>query len=125
MKLLPGIVLVKDEFIVLRAKLLAERKGDYTVYVFLNLDHRSYDETNLYIMCTKCPNWENNDDLKIGQEGFLKYKPVNAGIDTWYDHKTMQNSRYKYSANYFMEFIPITHVIDNDKIILKDQILIT
>ena len=114
-----------DEFITINAKLLAERKGDYTVYVFVDLDNKDYYQKNKYIMCTKCPNWQNNEDLKIGQEGFLKYKPVRAGADVWYDANSMQEFRYKYSANYFIEFIPITHVIDNDKIVLKDQILIT
>ena len=41
-----------------------------------------------------------------------------------YDNKTMQELRYKYSANYFHDFIPITHVIDG-KQICQDEILIT
>jgi hypothetical protein len=75
-------------------------------------------------MCTKCPNWENGD-LKLQQEGFLKYKPVHAGFDTWYDPKTMTTNYYKYSGNYFMEFIPLTHIIDNNRVILKDELVVT
>ncbi len=109
----------KDElgFIYVHSQLLAKREGDYTAYVFKILD----ESQRKYIVCTKCPNW-NQDDLHISQEGYLKYKPVIAYKDTW-TTKEFVEMPYKYSANYFYDFIPITHVIQGNQIIGKELII--
>ena len=105
-----------------RARLVALRKGNYTVYVFENLD--ASNEINRYLMCTRCPNWS-GDDLEISQEGFLKYKFVNCGKDTWYNAETCEHCFYKYSANYFIDFVPLTHVIDGNRIIEHQKLIVT
>ena len=35
-------------------------------------------------MCVRWPNWECRQ-LKNGESGYLDFKEVRAGIDTWYD----------------------------------------
>lgn len=112
--------MVTDElgFKYAQVQLLAKKDGDYTLYVFKNLE----DNAQKYIMCTKCPNWT-QDDLQLFQEGYLKYKTVIGYKDTWFDNKTMTEMFYKYSANYFYEFIPITHVINGNQIIEKELII--
>ena len=90
----------------IKAKLVAKRTGIYTTYVFEDIH-----KTNSYIMCTRCPNWATTD-IDIFQEGFLTYKYVIAGIDSWLDKNNTFKS-YQYTANYFTNFIPITHVLNN------------
>ena len=102
-----------------KVRLLAKRENDYTAYVFEDLDFEG--SGCKYIMCTKCPNW-NSDEIKLYQEGFLQYKPVNAGIDKWYDPKSMTYQPYRYSANYFMSFVPLTHVVDGNRIIKSEEL---
>jgi hypothetical protein len=108
----------EDEFIIIKAKLLAKRESDYTVYVF------QLEENDKYIMCTKCPNWS-TPELNLYQEGFLKYKSVRSGKDIWYDSISQSYFPYKYTANYFMDFIPLTHVVDGNRIIEHHQLTIS
>jgi len=90
----------------IKARLVAKKTGIYTVYVFEDLQNASY------IMCTRCPNWVTNE-IDLFQEGFLTYKYVVAGKDTWID-KDRNFQSYQYTANYFMDFVPITHVLNGN-----------
>lgn len=89
----------------IKAKLVAKRPGRYTVYVF-----QDADKENSYIMCTKCPNWD-GPEVEIFQDGFLTYKFVIAGQDSWLNKESGSLEAYQYTANYFINFIPITHVL--------------
>lgn len=105
-----------------KVKLLAIRKGIYTVYVFENLEATvSYKK---YLMCTQCPNWQ-TDELSIGQEGFLKYRFVAAGRDKWWNEETQQYHKYRYTANYFINFVPLTHVIEGNLVVDLQQLIVT
>lgn len=116
------MVIEGQDGIDVRVRLLAIRKSTYTVYVFENLDATvSYKK---YLMCTKCPNWQ-TDEISIGQEGFLKYKFVCAGLDTWWDQETDRYYKYKYTANYFINFVPLTHVIEGNMIVDFEQLIVT
>lgn len=89
---------------VLHCKLLTYQvdPGDYVTYVFLNLDSKTvYDR---YIMCTKHPNWQSNP-IGIGQIGYLKFKEIEAGKDTWYNQDSNEFIAYKYDGIQFFEFI--------------------
>ena len=90
---------------VLKAKLLADRHdiGGYIVYVFQNLEHTCIYKDK-YVMVTRFPNWE-SPSIKIGDVGYLKYKEVKAGEDTWWDSTTNQYNKYKYDSMIFLEFI--------------------
>lgn len=89
---------------VLHCELLAyqEDPGDYTIYVFKNLDYTGV--LDRYIMCTKCPNW-NSSPIEIGQRGYLKYKEIIAGKDSWYDSTSNDFIPYKYDGIQFFEFV--------------------
>lgn len=99
-----------QNFTIVKCQLLQKEKGEYTLYVFKNLD------TNEYIMCTRLPNWHTMD-IEIGQTGFLSYKFVLAGISTWYNETSDSQLKYRYTANYFQDFVPLTHVINGNTIV--------
>jgi len=91
-------------------ELLAIRDGNYTIYVFKDLDKKEY------IMCTKLPNW-NTPNLNIGDIGFVKYQIVKAG-DEYYDPIREITTIYKYSNIYFINFINKSDIVKNKEIIL-------
>lgn len=105
----------EQDGITINATLVAKRESDYTVYVFKN------QANNEYISCTKCPNWTTKE-INVGQEGFLTYKFVKAGKDSWYSKTDGLLVAYQYTANYFLDFIPSSHVIRNQ--IVEKQLLI-
>lgn len=80
----------------IHGELLAQKLGQYTIYVFKTSD-------NKLIMCTKLPNW-GFYDIKIGDVGFLTYNVIIAG-ETYYDSNTGETKKYKYSNIYFKDFI--------------------
>lgn len=85
---------------VIHAKLITYREdiGGYIIYVFQNLANGSYE------MCTRLPRWE-SPIIRIGDKGFVKYREVIAGKDTWYDNKSNQNIPYLYTGVYFVDFV--------------------
>lgn len=80
-----------------RVELVAKKDGDYTTYVFKNLD--IYE----YIMCTRLPNWQ-TVEVEIGDKGFVEYEIVNAG-DTYFSSSLGEFKRYVYSNVYFINFV--------------------
>lgn len=85
---------------VIKARLSASREdpGDYTKYVFQNLD------TGEYVLCTKFPNWD-TPLINLGSVGYLKYKEIIAGKETWYDHVNNVFVPYKFDADQFIDFV--------------------
>lgn len=73
----------------------------YTTYVFECLEDYMIRQTK-YIMCIRYPNWEHRQ-LQIGEEGYLDFVEVRAGIDSWFDGTAMVP--YKYDAIQFIKFI--------------------
>ena len=92
-----------------KVKLIAVRDGNYTVYVFQDV------ETFEYIMCTRLPNWKILD-IELGVEGFLQYQIVNAGDE--YITPLGEKIYYKYSNSYFINFVNNLDVIKNNEITL-------
>ena len=80
-----------------RVELVAKKDGDYTIYVFKNLD--VYE----YIMCTRLPNWQ-TVEVEIGDKGFVEYEIVNAG-DTYFSSSLGEFKRSVYSNVYFINFV--------------------
>lgn len=111
--------MIEKNEICIKARLVAKREDVYTVYVFKDLDK----EGN-YVMCTKCPNW-NSNNIDMFQEGFLTYKFVRAGEDTWFNNDSGKFEAYSYTANYFLDFVPITHVVDANRIVNINEIIVT
>lgn len=85
---------------VIKARLVASREdpGDYTKYVFQNV------ETGSYVLCTKFPNWD-TPPIQLNETGYLKYKEIIAGRETWYDHVNNMYIPYKFDADQFIDFI--------------------
>ena len=83
--------------------------GGYTTYVFQNLENESiYDK---YLMCTRWPNWEHRN-LDLGETGYLTYKEVVAGVDTWYDGTSF--IPYNYTNIIFIKFVKKADNYDQD-----------
>lgn len=97
----------------IRAKLVAVQDGSYTNYVFKNLEE---DETSKYryVTTTKCPNWQYNNKIQIGDVGFLEYEFAEAG-ESYFDLSSNTTQQYKYTACYFMNFIKENNKDDNVK----------
>lgn len=98
------------EEITLHAKLKAVYQdiGDYTTYVFENLDFKDYEYQ--YIMCVQFPNW-NQDPIEIGDVGYVNVRYVKEGISQWYDGEKM--NVYKYTNVIFLKFIKEQEPVDN------------
>lgn len=81
-------------------KLVAGREdlGGYVKYVFQNL------ESGEYLLCTKFPNWE-TPPIKLFTVGYLKYKEIIAGKETWYDKISGTFVPYYYDADQFIDFV--------------------
>lgn len=90
----------------IRVKLVAALEDLYSNYVFQNLDE---EENSLYryITVTKCPNWMFSGKLKIGDVGYLEYEFAKAGGE-YFDPSSETIKQYKYTANYFINFIKET-----------------
>lgn len=90
---------------IIKAQLLAKKPefGGYVIYVFQNMNYTS--PMDKYVMCTRLPNW-NTEIIKVGDVGFLNFKEILAGSDSWYNADTKEYIPYKYSNIYFINFIP-------------------
>jgi hypothetical protein len=94
----------------IKARLVGQAEdGAYTTYVFQDL------EKDGFIMVTRVPNWKGKEPTLL-QEGFLEYKYCEAGTDTYYDNHTQTFKRYQYDATYFLDFVPITHVLKDGRV---------
>ena len=54
----------------------------YINYVFEDLEYQEHDYK--YYTCVRFPNW-NQAKFDIGDEGFVTFKYVREGVDTWFD----------------------------------------
>lgn len=100
------------EKITIHGKLVAKQDGIYINYVFKNLDE---DEKSLYkyITVTQCPNWQNVEVLKIGDEGYVTFEYAEAGNE-YLEANTNQVKQFKYTAFYFMNFIKTKDIKDKN-----------
>jgi hypothetical protein len=86
--------------------LLAIRNGNYTVYVFKNL------QDNSLMMCTKLPNWI-IPIIDVGEEGYIKFQKAEAGMK-YYNPSTGAYDTYKYSNNYILNYIKKTDITNSN-----------
>lgn len=92
----------------IHGKVVAQKTGIYTVYVFQD------DEGN-YHMCTKLPNWGSEYNLKIGDSGFVTMQEFIGG-EQYYDRGTESYQTIRFTNVYFKDFIKDAK--ENDKIVL-------
>lgn len=83
-------------------EVVAIQPGQYTVYVFKNLDENN-NSLFRYFTVTKLPNW-NCKNLQIGDIGYVECDYVNAG-DSYYQTSTGETSTYNYTVCYLINFI--------------------
>jgi len=96
---------LEQDGICIKARLVGQSVDDgYTTYVFQ--DVVNYE----FIMVTRVPNWK-GEPPQLLQEGFMKYKFVRGGQDSYYDTEKGQFKTYQYTNHYFLDFVPITHVL--------------
>ncbi len=110
--------ITEQNLICIKATLVALREGQYTVYVFENAD------TGEPLMCTRQPNWDGKE-LDMFQTGYLSYKFIQAGRDCWYKADENQWFPYVFTANYFLDFVPITHTLNNGRVVESEKLMIT
>lgn len=94
----------------LKCKLVAIQEGQYTNYVFEDLD-KEFNSDLKYITCTKPPNWNYTEVINIGDIGYLQCEFVEAGINKWYSSNEKQFIPYKYTNCYFINFIKKKDII--------------
>lgn len=88
-----------------------EVDGAYIKYVFENLSV-GQESDDLFVMLTRCPNWHGKEP-DVMQDGFVTFKYVRAGEDTYYDQRDQAFKAYNYTAMYFIDFVPVTYVLRN------------
>lgn len=105
---------------VIKARLVATAMdGAYETYVFQDMNS-PLD----FHMCTRCPNWT-SERPELLQEGFLSFKDVIAGRDTYYDKLDGCHRAYQYTATYFINFVPITHVLKDGYVVDKSALIVS
>ena len=86
--------------------------GDYTTYVFENLDSSDYN--NKYLMCVQFPNW-NQGTINIEDIGYVNVRFVKEGISQWYDGEKM--NVYRYTNLVFLKFIKEPTKVNNEFVV--------
>ena len=103
----------------IKARLVGSKEeGAYTVYVFEDLT------THDFIMCSKCPNWNGEDPVML-QEGFMQFKHVKGGKDTYFEASSGTHKCYQFTATYFQSFVPITHVLVDGFVVDKNKLTVS
>lgn len=87
----------------LHVKLKVKQEGQYTLYVFEDLEQPS-DSIDKYLMVVRLPNW-NGRFPEIEEKGYLQFDIVNGG-EQYYRRDTGEMCTYNYTCNYFLHFVP-------------------
>lgn len=85
----------------LKAQLIAksDKLNGFQTLVFKDVKYKAD-----YIMVTVFPNWD-MPTIQLGDIGYLKYREVIAGQDTWYNVETQAQVYYKNTDCHFIEFV--------------------
>ena len=102
------------EEITLHVKLVAKAMdiGNYITYVFENLNWKDYNMQ--FIMCVQFPNW-NQDEISIGDAGYVNVRYVKEGISQWYDGEKM--NVYKYTNVVFLKFVKEQEIVNGNFVV--------
>ena len=114
-----NIIMIINDYYVSKVRLLEIQKdiSDYVTYVFVNLE--AISQRDLYIMCTKFPNWESKP-LSKNDVGYLKYKENLAGVSMWktvVDNEVV-SGHFKYDSIQFINFVHEKPLIEYEGIVL-------
>jgi len=99
------------------SQLLAKEKDalGYQTLVFENLDNKNFGER--YIMLVVFPNWEDKIP-ELHDIGYLTYRFVEEGKDSWYDNENKKFIPYNYTNFIYMKFVKKEDNNINNNIIL-------
>lgn len=107
---------IKNMTVTIKAKLLTYREeyGGYIIYIFEDLNTSRWDCK--YRATLRLPNWE-SPFINIGDVGYLTYKEVIAGKDTWWDRNTQSQKYYNYNNSLFEDFVLEKKNADSDLVL--------
>ena len=91
-----------------------QRNGEYTNYVFRNLEPTKWD--NVFFLCTRYPRWEHREIAK-GEVGYVSFTEIKAG-EEYYNHITNSIDIYNHSHIRFDKFIEIKNNSEDNTIIM-------
>lgn len=107
----------------IKARLVAKMDdGQYVKYVFEDVHYTS--PRYRFITMTRCPNWKGSPPTEL-QEGFVTFKSVDAGEDTYYCNMDQTFKQYNYTAIYYIEFVPVTHVLKDGYVTSKNSLKVS
>ena len=93
-----------SQTITIHCKIVAiQEDGQYT-HIVLDDQSRNYDDDLKYVTVVKLPNWDCNS-FSLGEEGYVIFEPVEAGVSKWFNRDLKEFKIYNYSNNYFINFI--------------------
>lgn len=99
--------------ITIYCKIKAIQKSQYTLIVVEDLN-RSYEDDLKYVAVTLLPNWQQKP-FELDDIGYLTFDSVDAG-DKFFNRDLNEEDMYRYTANYFISFIPENKKIDMTQI---------
>lgn len=92
--------------ITIYCKIVAIREGQYTEIVVEDLQ-RDYTDDLKFVTVVKLPNWD-AQPVHLGDCGYLQFQCVKSGESTWFSREDKNMEVYKYTNNYFINFIKET-----------------
>ena len=99
--------------ITIYCKIKAIQRSQYTLVIVEDLN-RSFEDDLKYVAATVLPNWQQKEFF-VNDEGYLTFESVDAG-DKFYNRELDEEGIYKYTANYFISFVPVQEKIELSQI---------
>ena len=93
-----------SQTITIHCKIVAIQNDNQYTHIVVEDLSRNYDDDLKYVTVVKLPNWDSNA-FELGEEGYVLFKPVEAGVTKWFNRELRDFEIYNYSNNYFINFI--------------------
>ena len=93
-----------SQTITIHCKIVAIQNDNQYTHIVVEDLSRNYDEDLKYVTVVKLPNWDSNA-FELGEEGYVLFQPVEAGVTRWFNRELRDFEIYNYSNNYFINFI--------------------
>lgn len=93
-----------SQTITIHCKIVAIQNDNQYTHIVVEDLSRNYDDDLKYVTVVKLPNWDSNA-FELGEEGYVIFQPVEAGVTRWFNRELRDFEIYNYSNNYFINFI--------------------
>ena len=93
-----------SQTITIHCKIVAIQNDNQYKHIVVEDLSRNYDDDLKYVTVVKLPNWDSNA-FELGEEGYVLFQPVEAGVTRWFNRELRDFEIYNYSNNYFINFI--------------------